>query len=172
MGDLRLSGSDPIRLLIMDACVLIDYINSEPDLFQMINSHIGQIYVVTPVIEEVDSIESVEELQDFDLEVLEPDVEDLFEAGSMTGRTSFQDNICYLTAKRHDLVCVTNDKNLRSLCGSHSVSILWGLELILNLVAAGGMTRQEASEIGKKIHESNPKHISKTVLGAFLAKLK
>ena len=46
----------PARFMIMDACVLIDYMNGEPDLFKLISSHIGPIYVTTSILEEVDSI--------------------------------------------------------------------------------------------------------------------
>lgn len=172
MGDLRLSDGVPIRLMVMDACVLIDYMYGEPDLFRLIHSHIGQIYVATPVLEEVDSVTSIDELKELGLEPIEPEIEDVFEAGEMEGRTSFQDNICYLTAKRHKLTCVTNDKNLRTLCETSDVPILWGLELILSLVKKGGLTKKEAFHIAEEIHKSNPRHINATVLNGFKAKLK
>lgn len=59
--------SNPTRFMIMDACVLIDYMNGEPDLFKLISSHIGSIYVAAPILEEVDSIKSIEELEDLGL---------------------------------------------------------------------------------------------------------
>ena len=58
-----MSKANPTRFMIMDACVLIDYMNGEPDLFKLISSHIGPIYVATPILEEVDSINSIEELE-------------------------------------------------------------------------------------------------------------
>ena len=80
MGDLRLSDGVPIRLMVMDACVLIDYMYGELDLFRLIHSHIGQIYVATPVLEEVDSVTSIDELKELGLEPIEPAIEDVFEA--------------------------------------------------------------------------------------------
>ena len=77
----------------MDACVLIDYMNGEPDLFKLISSHIGPIYVATPILEEVDSINSIEELEDLGLLPIEPEIEDVFTAEEMDGQTSFQDNM-------------------------------------------------------------------------------
>lgn len=118
---------NPIRFMIMDACVLIDYMNGEPDLFRLISSHIGP--------------------------------------------TSFQDNLCFLTAKRKNLTCVTNDKNLRLQCENSHVSILWGLELVLELAKTGGISRKKAMQIAIEIHVSNPRHISQKVLDGFLAKL-
>ena len=47
------------QLMIMDACVLIDFIHGDPKLFKLISSHIGPIFVATPVVEEVDSIHSI-----------------------------------------------------------------------------------------------------------------
>ncbi len=99
--------------MIMDACVLIDYMNGEPDLFRLISSHIGPIYVVTAILEEVDCITSIADLEELGLIPLEVEVEDVFLAAEMIGPTSFQDNLCLLTAKRQNLTCITNDKNLR-----------------------------------------------------------
>lgn len=89
--------------MIMDACVLIDYMNGEPDLFKVISSHIGPIYIATPILEEVDSIKSIEELEDLGLIASEPEIEDVFTAEELDGQTSFQDTICFLTAKKTEL---------------------------------------------------------------------
>jgi len=157
--------------MIMDACVLIDYMNGEPDLFRLISSHIGPIYVVTAILEEVDCITSIADLEELGLIPLEVEVEDVFLAADMMGPTSFQDNLCFLTAKRKNLTCVTNDKNLRLQCENSHVSILWGLELVLELAKTGGISRKKAMQIAIEIHVSNPRHISQKVLDGFLAKL-
>ena len=107
-----------------------------------------------------------------DLELIEPETDDLFKAVDTEGRTSFQDNLCFLTAKRHNLICVTNDTNLRLMCEASNVPILWGLELILMLVREGGLIKKEAAHIAQEIHNTNPKHIDETVLKRFLSKLK
>ncbi len=44
----------PARFMIMDACVLIDFMNGEPDLFRLIAFHIGPMYVASAILEEVD----------------------------------------------------------------------------------------------------------------------
>jgi len=166
-----LSRTEPERLLIMDACVLIDYMNGEPELFKLISSHIGIVFVATPIIEEVDSINSLEELEELGLIPLEPELDDVFLAGKLDGKTSFQDNICYLTAKRQGLTCVTNDKNLRNRCEESAVPHIWGMELILKLVEAGGIAKEEALIIAEEIHKTNPRHIGKKVLRDFRNKL-
>lgn len=88
-----MSDANSTRFLIMDACVLIDYMNGDPELFKLISSHIGSIYIATPILEEVDSIKSIEELVNLGLIPIEPEIEDVFKAEEMAGRTSFQDNI-------------------------------------------------------------------------------
>ncbi len=172
MGVICLSKDKPVQFMIMDACVLIDYMNGEPDLFKLISSHVGPLYVATPVMEEVDSINSLDEFEDLGLLPIEPDLEDVFEATEMDGKTSFQDNICYLTAKRQGMTCITNDTNLRKQCYASDVPTLWGLELILKLVKVGGLSNKEASLIAYEIHKSNPRHISQKVLDGFIAKLR
>jgi rRNA-processing protein FCF1 len=167
-----LSTADPARFMIMDACVLIDYMNGEPDLFKLISSHIGPIYIATPILEEVDSIKSIEELEELGLIAIEPEIEDVFTAEELGGQTSFQDNICFLTAKRRSLTCVSNDINLRRQCTEESVPILWGLELILDLTKAGGIGKKEASRIARDIQKSNPRHINARILSDFVVKLK
>ncbi len=62
-----MSKANQTRFMIMDACVLIDYINGEPDLFKLISSYIAPIYVATPILEEVDAISSIEDLEELGL---------------------------------------------------------------------------------------------------------
>ncbi len=162
---------NPARFMIMDACVLIDYMNGEPDLFGLISSYIGPIYVATAILEEVDCIDSIEELEDLGLLPIDVEIEDVFSAADMIGPTSFQDNLCFLTAKRKNLTCVTNDKNLRLQCENSSVLILWGLELVLELTKIGGISRKKAMQIAIEINVSNPRHISQKVLEGFMTKL-
>lgn len=167
-----MSGADPTRYMIMDACVLIDYMNGEPNLFKLISTHIGPIHVATPVVEEVDYFKSIKDIEDFGLISIEPEIDDVFTAEEMDGQTSFQDNLCFLTAKRQGLTCISNDKNLRKQCTDANVPIIWGLELILELTKAGGVAKKQASRIARNIQKSNPRHINTRILNDFEGKLK
>lgn len=160
-----------LKLLIMDACVLIDYIKAEPELFKTISSSIGKLHVVSVIYEEVDQIESPDQLAKYGINLIEPEIEDAFLAAQLDGGTSFQDNLCYLTAKRHGFTCVSNDKQLRSLCTQSYVPTLWGLELILTLVKAKGISGAKAKKIGTLIQQNNPKHITRKILKDFISKL-
>lgn len=155
------------KLFIMDACVVIDFINADRNILKAISDFIGSLYVASPIIEEINGIDGEKELVELGLSVIEPDIEDAYKAGENSSPLSFQDWICLLTAKRYGFTCVTNDKKLREICNKEGVKTLWGLELIVELYKAGTMTAERALCIARKIHESNPKHISSKILERF-----
>ena len=165
------AGQGSTALLILDSCVLIDYIKAEPALFSVIAGNVGPVHVATIVFEEVAQLTSLEHMEDLGITLIEPEIEDAFEAERMKGRTSFQDNICLLTAKKHNMTCVTNDKSLRKTCSKHDVPTMWGLELLLHVVRSGGLDHRSAVEIGRRIHASNPRHISLRVVTDFERKV-
>lgn len=159
--------SPPPKLMIMDACVLIDFIKTERTVLELVVKHIGPLYVTSPVVDEVNEIDDENELVALGLIIVEPEIEDAYTAGGRSGPLSFQDWLCLLTAKRHGFTCVTNDKNLRKLCRQEDVSLLWGLELLAALHKAGGIPATEAEKIAQAIRLSNPKHITKKIVLRF-----
>jgi len=156
------------KLMIMDACVLIDFVKTERSVLKLITEHIGPAYVVNTVLEEVKDIDDQGDLVDLGLIVLEPELEDLFAAANSIGPTSFQDQLCLFSAKRHDLACVTNDKNLRKLCEREGVETYWGLQLLAELHKANRITYKDAKEIALAIHETNSKHITAKIIDKFI----
>lgn len=155
------------RLMIMDACVLIDFFKTDRTVLSLISSYVGPTYVVSTVLEEVKDIGSEEDLASLGLIVVEPELEDLFAAEEGVGPTSRPDRLCFLTAKRHGYACVTNDKNLRRLCVQEGVDVFWGLQLISKLHAAGGLTSRGAKDIAMDIHRRNTKHITMEIVDRF-----
>lgn len=160
--------SPPPKLMIMDACVLIDFIKTERAVLELVVNHVGPLYVTTPVVDEVNEIDDESELVSLGLTVIEPEIEDAYAAGSRSGPLSFEDWLCLLTAKRHGFTCVTNDKNLRKICRQESVSLLWGLELLAELHKVGGIPATEAEATAQAIRLSNPKHINEKILSRFV----
>jgi len=155
------------KLMIMDACVLIDFIKAERAVLDLVVKHIGPLYVTIPVVDEVNEIDDENELVALGLIVIEPEIEDAYAAGGRSGPLSFEDWLCLLTAKRHGFTCVTNDKNLRKLCEQEGVPVLWGLELVAELHRVGGITGKGAEVFAKAIRRSNPKHITEKILSRF-----
>jgi hypothetical protein len=157
------------KLMIMDACVLIDFIKADRSILELVVKHVGPLHVASPIVDEVNEIDGENELVDLGLVIVEPELEDAFAATSKIGPTSFQDRLCLLVAKRYGFTCVTNDKNLRKLCEQEKVPFLWGLELIVELHHASGISAEDACDIAQKIHESNPKHITPKIIERFTA---
>jgi predicted nucleic acid-binding protein len=158
----------PPKLMILDACVLIDYIKTESSIFELFVKYVGPLHVASVVSEEVKDIENIDDLIKLGLIIIEPELEDAFTAASQIGRTSFQDRICLLTAKRHGFTCVTNDTNLRKLCDKENVPVLWGLQLLIELHLSGGIPPKNAISVAKEIHKTNPKHIHEQIIEHFI----
>ncbi|MBN1548488.1 MAG: hypothetical protein JW902_17695 [Syntrophaceae bacterium] len=155
------------KLMIMDACVLIDFIKAERAVLELVVKYVGPLHVTSPVVDEVSEIDGENELAELGLIIVEPEIEDAYNAGGQSGPLSFEDWLCFLTAKRYGYTCVTNDKNLRKLCKQEGIPLLWGLELLIELHKAGGIPAGDAEIIAKEIRRSNPKHITAEIISRF-----
>jgi rRNA-processing protein FCF1 len=150
--------------MILDACVLIDFISADRSVLELLVNYVGKLYVASPVVDEINEIKNESELTALGIVVVEPEIEDAYSAANITGATSFQDRLFFFTAKRHGLACVTNDKNLRKLCEKEGVTILWGLELLAKLHKTGGIPGKQAIMIAQQIRAKNPKHITEKIV--------
>ena len=54
---------------------------------------------------------------------------------------------------------------------AESVDVVWGLQLMLQLVDARGLEADVAISIAEAVHASNPTHITPAVLGEFKKKI-
>ncbi len=155
------------KLMIIDACVLIDFIKTDRTVLELIVKHVGPVHVISPMVEEVGEIDDESELLELGLVIMEPEIEDAYAAAGHSGPISFQDRLCLLTAKRHGFKCVTNDKSLRKLCRQEGVPLLWGLEILAELHKAGGIPGKDAELMAQAIRDSNPKHITAKIISRF-----
>ena len=159
--------------MIMDADVLIDFIKVDRSIIRLFVNKVGPMFVASPVAEEVGEVKDVRELTRIGLIIVEPEIEDAFEAaGEPKGPLSFCDKLCFLIARRNGYTCVTNDKNLRKLCQRENVSILWSLELLIELYVHGGISLEDALKVAAGIQEVNPKHITREILERFEKKIR
>ena len=99
-------------------------------------------------------------------------MDQLTEAGTGEGPLSFADRLCLVLARDEGYVCVTNDRRLRSECSRMSVAVLWGLELMVELVRRKHLSARTATETARAIHASNPQHISASVIMRFEEKVR
>lgn len=71
----------PRKLMIMDACVLIDFIKAERTVLELVVKHVGPLHVTSPVVDEVNEIDDENELVALGLIIIEPEIEDAYAAG-------------------------------------------------------------------------------------------
>ena len=70
-------------------------------------------------------------------------------------------------ARDNGWACLSNDGPLRSACTVQGVCVVWGLEIMLQLVEANHVTADKAIEVAESIHAVNPLYITKKVITAF-----
>ncbi|MDY0297462.1 MAG: hypothetical protein RB296_09105 [Acidobacteriota bacterium] len=159
--------TDPTtRLLLLDANVLIDYQESDFSILDLANRHLGKVYVLTPVLAEVDGLDAGK-CKESNLTVIEPELEQLILAGERKGRLSFNDNLCLIVAAAGGYTCVTSDKALRKACVEIGVPTIWGLEVMTELVRCRAMTAEAAVAVAEKIHAVNPHHLPQSLIDRF-----
>lgn len=153
-------------VLLADADVLIDYRESELDILKLLVQHIGRIVVIAPVLDEVQGVTPTQ-CKQLGIEVVETTTEQLVQASEGESRVSFNDYLCLIACRDEGWTCVTNDGGLRRLCQRYDVATRFGLGLMVDLVAAGALTRRRALAVARQIQASNPRHINERVLARF-----
>jgi len=156
-------GRKKRHFLILDANILIDFYKCDRTIVKLICTYVGQIYLATPVLDEIKQIDEGDCLE-LGIKLVEPELEQLMLAAEKKGPLSFQDNLCLILAKEHGWTCVTNDKPLRQKCEIEGVALIWGIELICILVESGGLPVEHARDIILKIQRINPKYITDNIV--------
>lgn len=159
--------SQSAKILLLDACVLIDFFKSDKFVLESIVRYISPIKIISPIIDEINDIDSEDDLLELGIKIIEPEFEDGIISHSLPNTLSFVDKLCLLTAKRNHFICVTNDKLLRKNCIKNHVNTLWGLELLIKLYKSKGILKREVKNIARKIRDINPLHISSKILTRF-----
>ena len=154
------------RLLVVDANVLIDYVAADETILSLATRFMGTIQVPRLILNEVDQLAETD-CDRLGLRVVEASLEQLEEARQGSKGLSFNDRICLILARDSGWTCVTNDRALRKACEKISVSVLWGLELMLDLVAGGHLALESALQVARAIQATNPRHITAEILDRF-----
>lgn len=155
-------GTKKRQFLILDANTLIDFCECDRTIIKLICTHVGQIYLATPVLSEIRSIYE-DECIELGIKLVEPELEQLIHAAAKRGSLSFQDNICLILAREYGWTCVTNDIPLRRQCELEGVPLIWGIQLICILVESGGLPVKHAGKIILEIQKNNPKYITDSI---------
>lgn len=151
------------RFLILDANILIDFCKFDKTIIKLICSYVGQIYLATPVLDEINEIDE-DDCVELGILLVEPELEQLMMASEKKGRLSFQDRLSLILAKDNGWTCVTNDIPLRQKCESEDVPLIWGIELICILVESGGLPIKHSKDLILNIQKINPKYITDNIV--------
>lgn len=158
------------KIQILDANVLIDYQKSDLSILGLVDKHVGEVHILTTVIEEVDGVDATS-CERLGLKALEPELDQLVLAAAIRGSLSFQDHLCLIVAKAAGFSCITNDKALRAACQAEGIEVYWGLEIMTELVRLGKLPAEEAIRVAEEIHLSNPLHIPRALVDRFTKKV-
>ena len=156
--------------LVIDANVLVDYQAADLAILALVNRHVGTVHILTTMLAEVEGLDE-SDCERLGFRVVEPSFVQVVEAASQTGRLSFQDFTCLVVCRDHGWTCVSNDRALRRACEADGIDVIWGLELMLELVRHGHLLANDASEAAERIHLANPVYVNSAILTAFRAKL-
>ncbi len=163
-------SADRQGFLLIDANVLVDYLAVDIGILSLVSRHIGPVHVVSTVLGEVDGLDA-SDCERLGFRVVEPSLEQAIDAASPSGRLSFADRLCFVLCRDNDWTCVSNDRALRRTCESIGVTVLWGLELMLELVTRGHLPAADALSTAEQMHRANPAFLGAPVLMAFRDKL-
>lgn len=149
--------TDPPRdFLILDACVLIDYFNTDPGILALVARNHGNVFVTSNVLAEVKKVSDAK-VRSLGLQIVTPEIDLLVDAEerSRHGGLSVEDWTSLLLAEQYGWCCVTNEKRLRNECKRHKVPCIRGLRLLIDLVESGQLSKADAVNVAEKMSEQN-----------------
>lgn len=154
-----------VRGLVFDASVLIDFVAHDPALLGLVAAHAAPVVIPLPVLIEVDDLDE-DGATALGLMVYESTRAHMDEAMERPRTLSFEDYICFVTARDLGIACVTNDEALADYCREQGVSTMRGFRPLLMLVGTGVLTPLNSLRVVRAIHERNA-YITRAVVVAF-----
>lgn len=155
---------------IADANVLIDYAETSPEILGLVARHLGPVYLAAAVLDEVDQLDEAQ-CRAIGLTIVDGTLDQLAEASQRGGPLSFEDKLCLILARDNGWACLSNDNPLRDACKAQGVAVVWGLEIMLQLVKASHVSAEKAIEVAEAIHVVNPLYITRKIVDAFRSKV-
>ncbi|MGR3319175.1 MAG: hypothetical protein ACUZ8O_11940 [Candidatus Anammoxibacter sp.] len=141
---------------LIDANVLIDYCENDISSLSLFSKEVGTVHIPTPIIQEEVSQLSIDRAIEHHFKLIEPEIEQVFEANLIEKKTSFYDNLCFILSQDNKFTCITNDKPLKRLCKKYNVPSIWGLEILAILAQEEKISKKKAVSTAIAIQKSNP----------------
>lgn len=149
--------------LLVDANVLIDFRDSDLTVLTLVARHLRAVRVPRPLLAEVRDLDDTD-CDRYELGIWEPTTEQLTAAAAGRRSLSFHDHLCLLIARDEGWCCATNDKALRRECRAQGVPVRWGLQLLVDLVAANQLGTAAAFDVATTIRANSPFHVTEEIL--------
>ena len=156
----------PDRPYIIDANVLIDYCDTDLRILSLLSRHINPVHIARSTFRKVEGL-SRSLATSHSLVIHTPDLATVIEATKKRGPLAPDDRETLLLAKKHEWICITNDKPLRRECLLEEVPVLWGLEPMKLLVSRRLLKPTEAIRVARKIADINPGYITADITARF-----
>jgi rRNA-processing protein FCF1 len=150
---------------ICDANVLIDFAKADEDIFRELVAYWGKVFVPDVVLFEAKQL-SLTRAEELGLTIIETPL--VLPPGAGLSKA---DRACLHYVLHRGWTCIVNDRRLRNECRKQGGTVVWGLEMLLNLVTSRRITKARAREIAKIINADNPL-ITRSILDEFMDKLK
>ncbi len=159
-----------VRGLIFDASVLIDFVSHDRNLLGLVAGHVAPVVIPLPVLIEVDGLDE-DGATALGLTIHESTRAQMDEAMDRPRTLSFEDYICFVTARDLGIACVTNDEALLDYCREQGIPTMRGFRPLLLLVGIRVLTPLNSLRVVRAIHERNA-YITRAVVMAFASEVR
>jgi hypothetical protein len=159
----------PLRGLVADANVIIDYLNADLGVLGLIARAVAPVTVPLPILQTVTGLNEAD-CADIGLEAYAPTDSQLDEAAARrwgAAGLAFDDRLCLIVARDRAVACLTNDKPLHHECKRQNVPAVWGLRPMVHLISGGWLSLEAAFRTADAIHFSNPLFVTTDVVTRF-----
>ncbi len=157
-----------MKPILIDANVLIDYAQSDDSVLLLATQHLSILYVPDPVVEEVNDL-SESDYDRLNLTIIEPTTVQMLHAASLDWTPRIADKICFVLCQENQWICATNDKKVRTQCSNAGIEVMWGAQIMLELIKVEQLSADEAIEIMNTIQLKNP-YIKQATVNRFSEK--
>lgn len=124
--------------IVLDANILIDFVNIDKELLQFLSKEYN-IVVPDLIVNEVNGLDK-KEAEKSGFMVMEPSLGLIEKSRKKLAGCSFEDSVCFHMARENKWICATNDKRLGRECHKAHVEVIRSLRMLIELVEGNIIT--------------------------------
>lgn len=143
-------------------------------ILKVFGKRVGRLYISDHTPEMDASRLPRDACQKAGIRVHEPSIAHFVEAVHMQHPRALSnaDRLNVIIARDMPATLVTNDRLQREFAGDHGVEVIWGLNLVEELVKVRKLTDEAAISVLQRIRDHNPRYVSDDIVKRFIAKMK